>query len=81
MNEPGRIVFVKDLVHKDAGTHYAGLSEDPQLFVDGKHIEESGHPAWVEAGEKWESMHGLCRWGGRFGDGNHISIVTPEGVA
>lgn len=76
LSEPGRIVFVKDLLHKDGGTHYVGLAKDWQLFLYGQHITNSGHPSWVEAGEKWESLHGMCRWGGRFSpaDGNHISI-------
>ena len=26
-------------------------------------------------GAFWESLHPLCRWGGRFGDGNHYSIT------
>lgn len=26
-------------------------------------------------GEWWERLHPLCRWGGRFGDGNHYSIT------
>lgn len=37
-------------------------------------ITSGGHPAWVAAGEHWESLHPLCRWGGRFGDANHISL-------
>lgn len=73
------IVMVVDLVHKENSNHYSGLAEDPQLFVDGAHIEATEHPAWIAAGEKWESMHPLCRWGGRFGDGNHISL-EHEGV-
>lgn len=83
ISEPGRVVFVKDLVHLDGGTHYQGLACDWQLFVDGVHVTQGGHPAWREAGEKWCSMHTLCRWGGHFSDvdANHISILTPEGVA
>ena len=30
-------------------------------------------------GEFWEQLHPLCRWGGRFDDGNHYSI-EHEGV-
>lgn len=83
ISEPGKIVWVKDLVHKDGGTHYVGLACDWQLFVDGYYVTNSGHPAWVACGEHWESLHGLARWGGRFGspDGNHISLVSPDGVA
>lgn len=32
-----------------------------------------------EIGEWWERQHPLCRWGGRFQDGNHYSI-EHEGV-
>lgn len=69
-----RKVMVEDRVHKLDGNHPKGLAEDEQLFVDGKHITESTAPEWIEAGEKWESMHPLCSWGGRFSDGNHISL-------
>ena len=27
-----------------------------------------------ELGEWWEKQHALCRWGGRFADGNHYSL-------
>lgn len=30
-------------------------------------------------GEWWEKQHPLCRWGGRFNDGNHYSL-EHEGV-
>ena len=26
-------------------------------------------------GEFWESLHPLCRWGGRYNDGNHYEIM------
>lgn len=79
LSRPEAVVFVKDLVHKDGGTHYAGTACDWQLFVEGQHIENGGHPVWTEIGEKWESMHPLARWGGRWGDANHISL-EHEGV-
>ena len=28
---------------------------------------------WI--GIAWERMHPLCRWGGRWGEGNHFSIT------
>jgi len=74
MGLAGRLVLVRDLVHDSDSLHYLGLAEDPQLFVGGVHITRSDDPAWVVAGEKWESLHPLCAWGGRFGDGNHISV-------
>jgi len=33
---------------------------------------KAGHK---ELGVWWEKQHKLCRWGGRFGDGNHYSIT------
>lgn len=32
--------------------------------------------AFREIGRKWESLDPECRWGGRFKDGNHMSLVT-----
>jgi hypothetical protein len=28
-----------------------------------------------ELGDWWELQHPLCRWGGRFNDGNHYSLT------
>ena len=70
----GAIVRVRDLVHDADSLHYKGLAADPQLFVHGEWIDNTDSPYWQEAGQKWESMHDECRWGGRWGDGNHLSI-------
>jgi len=70
----GRLVRVQDLVHLPTGAHANGIGGDWQLFVNRVHITTSDHPAWIECGENWESRHPLCRWGGRFEDGNHISL-------
>lgn len=72
--QAGSIVRVRDLVHAPNSLHYLGLATDAQLFVKGEHITRSDDPAWVEAGEHWESLHPLARWGGRFDDGNHLSV-------
>jgi hypothetical protein len=69
-----KIVFVQDLVHLPNGAHPNGLGKDWQLFVDGEYITSGDHPVWQEIGPRWESMNTLCRWGGRFRDGNHISL-------
>jgi len=53
--------------------HLIGLAVDFLLYIDGDYQYES--EAYTKIGEKWESMHALCRWGGRFAksDGNHFS--------
>lgn len=71
--------------HKAGGAHYMKLGQDLDLFVGGTwtgdvyvggdYVSTGGHPAWRAIGERWESMHPLCRWGGRFEDDNHISIA------
>jgi len=66
--------------HKKGGAHYTGLGHDMILYVDGIYIENSSHPVYNSIGPYWESMHELCRWGGRFNDANHFSLFH-EGVA
>lgn len=61
--------------------HGERLAIDLNLFRDGRYLSssESHRPL----GEFWESLHPLCRWGGRFRDsrgnpkpdGNHYSIA------
>jgi hypothetical protein len=52
--------------------HIDRLAIDLNLFRDGKFLSrtEDHRPL----GEWWEKLHPLCRWGGRFNDGNHYSI-------
>jgi hypothetical protein len=52
--------------------HTQKLAIDLNLFRDGKYLSstESHKPL----GEWWEKQHPLCRWGGRFKDGNHYSL-------
>ena len=53
--------------------HGLRLAIDLHLFRNGKYLTRSeDHQA---LGEYWESLHPLCRWGGRFDDGNHYSIT------
>lgn len=52
--------------------HGNQLAMDQNLFING--VYQTSTEAWRPLGEKWESLHPLCRWGGRFGDGNHLSI-------
>jgi hypothetical protein len=65
-------------------THLFGLAMDLNLFDD---LDNDGKDDdWCKSSEAhaplgafWESLHPLCCWGGRWGDGNHYSI-THEGV-
>ncbi len=52
--------------------HEQRLAIDFNLFKEGRYLQLT--PEWQEMGEYWESLHPLARWGGRFGDGNHISL-------
>lgn len=61
--------------HMKNSLHYIRLAQDLNLFVDGKYISKGDHPVYKKLGEKWESMHELCTWGGRFQDANHFSIT------
>jgi hypothetical protein len=64
-------VFAHD-GHKVDSLHYLKLAGDINLFKDGKFITSTvGHKF---SGDKWETRHPLCRWGGRYNDGNHYEI-------
>jgi len=53
--------------------HKIKLAIDLNLMYGGEFVQSTeGHR---ELGEWWESQHELCRWGGRFGDGNHYSVI------
>ena len=64
--------------------HLIGLAIDLLLYKDLDHdgeiddylVDTESHR---ELGEWWEKQHELCRWGGRWGDGNHYSL-EHEGV-
>ena len=63
--------------------HKSRLALDVNLFRAGEYLTTVEQ--WREAGELWETLHPLCRWGGRFagasaGDANHISL-TYQGRA
>lgn len=52
--------------------HKIRLAIDLNLFSGGEW--QTTTDAHRPLGEKWEAMHPLCRWGGRFNDGNHYSL-------
>jgi hypothetical protein len=63
--------------------HKNKLAIDLNLFKD---IDSDGDLDFLEKtefhrplGEWWEKQNELCRWGGRFNDGNHYSL-EHEGV-
>lgn len=58
--------------HKDNSNHYLKLAGDINLFKDDDFLTRTEQHR--ESGEKWESRHDLCAWGGRFNDGNHYSL-------
>jgi len=52
--------------------HIERLAIDLNLFKGGEYLSRTeDHQA---LGEWWEAQHALCRWGGRFRDGNHYSL-------
>lgn len=52
--------------------HKVRLAMDINLFKDGKFLGTTEDHK--QLGEWWEQQHVLCRWGGRFEDGNHYSL-------
>lgn len=54
--------------------HEFKLALDANLFYAGQWISDGASPHWVKVGEMWEAAGADHYWGGRFGDGNHISI-------
>jgi hypothetical protein len=60
--------------------HISRLAVDINLFRDGVYLTDSDD--YQPLGLWWESLHPLCRWGGRFQkpDGNHFSL-SHEGRA
>lgn len=61
------------LAHKINSLHYIRLAIDLNLFRDGVWLRASADHRPL--GEFWESLHPLCRWGGRYGDGNHYEFI------
>lgn len=52
--------------------HKLKIAIDLNLFLDGEFMSETDDHK--QLGIWWESLHPLCRWGGRFNDGNHYSL-------
>jgi D-alanyl-D-alanine carboxypeptidase-like protein len=52
--------------------HILKLAIDLNLFRNDVWLRSSDEHRPI--GEWWEKQHILCRWGGRWGDGNHYSL-------
>lgn len=71
--------------HKPNSLHYDRLAGDLNFYLGGRYMDGLAMvpgklgawqaARWEFVGKKWESMHPLCRWGGRFNDSNHFSIT------
>lgn len=57
---------------RGSSCHKLRLAVDFNLFKDGQYLTSTEDHKPL--GEFWESLHPLCRWGGRFNDGNHYSF-------
>ena len=57
--------------------HPDGTAGDLLIFLNGDMLDRSKD--YEQFGTWWESQHPLCRWGGRWGDGNHFSVMMPDG--
>ena len=62
----GKAGGIRNSVHQDK------LAIDLNLFKNGVYLSSSEDHRLL--GEYWETLHPLCRWGGRWGDGNHYSV-------
>lgn len=57
---------IKNSLHTDRLAIDLNFFRHRKYLTDGKDFKEIG--------EWWERQHALCRWGGRFADGNHFSL-------
>ncbi len=58
---------------KANSNHKLKCAIDLNLFKDGEFMAKTSDH--TELGEWWEAQHELCRWGGRYKDGNHYEII------
>ena len=57
--------------------HTRKIAADLNLFKPdstGRMRYQTSTKSHEQLGLYWESLHPLCRWGGRFNDGNHYSL-------
>lgn len=58
---------------KKNSEHKNKCAIDLNLFKNGQY--KSSTSDHKELGEFWESLHPMCRWGGRYNDGNHYELL------
>ncbi len=61
------------LEHKKGSLHYTKCAADLNLFKEGKFLTDTKDHE--QFGKYWESLSPLCRWGGRYSDGNHYELL------
>ncbi len=63
--------------HKERSLHYSGCAGDLLLYdKKGNYLPLT--ESYKELGEYWEQQDSYCKWGGRWGDGNHFSYSVKE---
>lgn len=62
--------------HMRNSLHHIGLAADVLLYRYGSYLTRTED--YTRFGEWWEKQDPHCKWGGRFGDGNHFSYAPPE---
>ena len=61
--------------HIKDSLHYSRLAIDINLFKNGRYLKRTEDHEVL--GTYWESLDPDCKWGGRFGDGNHYEMCRP----
>ena len=62
--------------HKSGSLHYSGCAGDLLLYKDA--VYQPKTEIYRELGKYWESLEPDCKWGGKWGDGNHFSYSPKE---
>lgn len=62
--------------HMKDSLHYSGCAGDLLLYDAKGYVTDT--KTYQPLGEYWESLDPNCKWGGRWGDGNHFSYSPIE---
>ena len=62
--------------HMENSLHYSGCAGDLLLYKNG--LYQIDTKTYRELGDYWEYLDSDCKWGGRWGDGNHFSYAPVE---